>query len=164
MPRKQPSRKKATPRLKNRPRLPRAKNKPSIKRRERVVARHIEQLYGTVYCPALRANVAFNRKTSKREAVTHSVGDRDSTLFALNIEQLLQTATIVDRLAPKPGNKTQAPFCKMIILEQKIKGHGIARIVIGKYKPNYQPRISNYCHYCVTRWNIKKEPVKRRGG
>lgn len=65
------------------------RSKHAIKRRERVVARHIENLYGTVYCPALRANVAFNRKTSKREAVTHSVGDRDSSLFALNIEQLL---------------------------------------------------------------------------
>lgn len=160
---KQPSKKKSTPRLKNRPRLPRAKNKPARKRRSNTIARHIEKLYGTVYCPALRANVAFNRKTSKRESVVHSSGDRDSTLFALNIELLLQTATIADRLDPKPGNKQQAPFCKMIILEQKIKGHGTARIVVGKYKPDYQPRISNYCHYCVTRWNIKKGPVKRRG-
>ena len=51
----------------------------------------------------------------------------------------------------------------MIVLEQKTKKHGTARIVVGKYKPDYQPRISNYYHYCVTRWNIKKGPVKRRG-
>lgn len=157
MPRKQPSRKKVTPRLKNSPRLPRAKNKPAIKRRERVVARHIEQLYGTVYCPALRANVAFNSKTSRKEAKQHSSGDSDSALFALNIEQLLQTATIVDRLDPKPGNKTQSPFCQMIILEQKIKRHGTARITIGKYRPNYPDKMAPYCHYCVTRWVLYKK-------
>lgn len=133
------------------------RSKHAIKRRERVVARHIENLYGTVYCPALRANVAFNRKTSKREAVTHSVGDRDSSLFALNIEQLLQTATLVDRLNPKPGNKQQSPFCQMIVLEQKIKKHGTARIVIGKYKPGYNLAAAPYCHYCVTRWRINKK-------
>ena len=156
MTRKQPSKKKSTPRLKNRPRLPRAKNKPSIKQRKRVVARHIEQLYGTGYCPALRANVAFNSKTSRKEAKQHSSGDRDSALFALNIEQLLQTATIVDRLDPKPGNKTQTPFCQMIILEQKIKRHGTARITIGKFKTGYNLSSAPYCHYCVTRWRINK--------
>ena len=107
--------------------------------------------------------MAFKRKTSRKEAMQQSSGDHDSTLFVLNIEQLLKTATIVNRQSPKPGNRQQAPFCKMIILEQKIKGHGTARIVVGKYKPDYQPRISNYCHYCVTRWNIKKGHVKRRG-
>jgi len=156
MTRKQPSKKKSTPRLRTQPRLPKAKCKAAIRQREHVVARHIESLYGTIYCPALRAKVAFNRKTSKREAVTHSVGDRDSTLFTLNIEQLLQTASIVDRLPPKSGNKQQAPFCKMIILEQKIKGHGTARIVIGKYKPDVRDTIASYCHYCVTRWIIRK--------
>jgi hypothetical protein len=157
MTRKQPSKKKSSPRLRTQPRLPKAKSKAAIRQREHVVARHIESLYGTIYCPALRSKVAFNRKTSKREAIAHSSGDRDSTLFVLNIEQLLQTASIVDRLPPKPGNKQQAPFSKMIILEQKIKGHGTAKIVIGRYKPNYPDKSAPYCHYCVTRWNIIKE-------
>ena len=157
MTRKQPSKKKSSPRLRTQPRLPKAKSKAAIRQREHVVARHIESLYGTIYCPALRAKVAFNRKTSKREAVTHSVGDRDSSLFTLNIEQLLQTASIVDHLPPKPGNKQQAPFSKMIILEQKIKKHGTARIVIGKYQPGYNLAAAPYCHYCVTRWKINKK-------
>lgn len=155
MTRKQPSKKKSSPRLRTQPRLPKAKNKPARKKRVDFITRHIESLYGTVYCPALRANVAFNRKTSKREAISHSSGDRDSTLFALNIEQLLQTASIVDRLPPKPGNKQQVPFCQMIIMEQKIKGLGTARITIGKYKPGYNLVEAPYCHYCVTRWKYK---------
>ncbi len=44
------------------------------------------------------------------EMLTHSVGYRDSTMFALNIEQLLKTASIVDRLPPKLGNKQLAPY------------------------------------------------------
>lgn len=154
---RKPSKKKQTPRLQNRPKMPRARTKPAIKRRENVVSRHIEQLYGRVYCPALRANVAFNNRTSRREARQHSTGDRDSALFAVNIEQLLQTATLVDRKPTKPGNKTQAPFCEMMILEQKIKRHGTARITIGKYKPGYPDIVAPYCHYCVTRWNINKK-------
>lgn len=156
MPRRQPSRKKKTPRLQKRPKMPRAKTKPAIKRREKTVSRHIEQLYGRVYCPALRANVAFNRRTSSKEARAHSAGDRDSALFAVNIEQLLQTATVVDRLPTKPGNKSQAPFCEMVVLEQKIKRHGTAKITIGKYKPDYKDTAASYCHYCVTRWNLRK--------
>ena len=31
-------------------------------------------------------------------------------MFALNIEQLLKTASIVDRLPPKLGNKQLAPY------------------------------------------------------
>ena len=139
------------------------RSKHAIKRRERVVARHIENLYGTVYCPALRANVAFNRKTSRKEAMQHSSGDHDSTLFVLNIEQLLKTATIVNRQASKPGNRQQAPFSEMVILEQKIKGYGKAKIVLGKYKPDYPDKSAPYCHYCVTRWSVtKKERVKPR--
>lgn len=157
MPNKKPSEKKLTPRLKNRPKMPRSKGKPAVKRREKTVARHIEQLYGTVYCPALRANVAFNKRTSRREAKQHSAGDRDSALFALNIEQLLQTATLVDRRPAKPGNKSQSPFSEMVILEQKIKRHGTARITIGKYKPEYPDTAAPYCHYCVTRWIINKK-------
>ena len=142
------------------PAPPGGRSKHAIKRCERVVARHIENLYRTVYCPALRANVAFNRKTSRKEAMQHSSGDHDSTLFVLKIEQLLKTATIVNRQSPKPGNRQQAPFSEMVILEQKIKGYGKAKIVIGKYKPDYPDKSAPYCHYCVTRWGVTK---KREG-
>ena len=51
----------------------------------------------------------------------------------------------------------QSPFCQMIVLEQKTKKHGTARIVIGKYKLGYNLAATPYCHNCVTRWRINKK-------
>lgn len=144
----------------NRPSVTKPRTSKAIPKRRKAVAAHVRSLYGTTYCPALGAFVAFNRKTSLREAQTHSVGDRDSTVMLLNIEDLLKIATKVDTLKPKPNIKQQRSFEDMIILSAKVYKMGTARITIGKYKPDVVAD-APYCHYCVTRWSVRKHGRKK---
>lgn len=153
---KKPSKKK-TGRVipKNRPAVTKPRTRKAIPARRKAVIAHVVSLYGSVYCPALGASVAFNRKTSLREAQTHSVGDRESAVMLLNIEDLLKVATKVDNLKPKPNVKQQRSFEEMIILSAKVYRMGTARITIGKYKSDVIAD-APYCHYCVTRWSVRK--------
>lgn len=129
-----------------------------------MIKKHVTKLYGVQYCPALNANVAFVNHPTKSEMMHHSSKNADSTLFAVNIEHLLKIATIIERKDPKPNNKSQSIFSDIFILEAKVKGavaskakgHGTAKITIGKLKEGTMAG-TVYCQYCVTRKSMKKQ-------
>lgn len=141
--------------LKDKDHLPRSNNSRSGTIRKKKIEKHVKELHGTVFCPGLNADVAFVNHPSTKEMIHHSSKSKDSTLFALNIEKLLKKAKVVKMVDPKKGDKSQQKFYKMIILEQKVKGHGTAKIVVGKYR---RKKLfgTKYCQYCVTRKYISK--------
>lgn len=104
------------------------------------------------YCNAIGDYVYFIKKSIK-ETMEHAAGDARSTLFAANLDSILEGAVKIRNLIP--NSKGQRAFSKIHLLICPIKRYGYAKVTIGElHKPFKQG--AKYVHYCVTAISLRE--------
>ena len=89
------------------------------------------------------------------ETGQHASIDKESTISALNLENLLTYSVIFrENLEPKPNQNQDYKFVEMIEFRCKIKGLGTSKIMVGKRASG------KHFEYCITRIDKQK---KRQG-
>lgn len=145
--------------VKNTPEIPHKKTKAAARIRKNIISTHIQSIYGTVYCPELDADVAFNKTVSNVETRYRASGSRKSTLLAVNIEALIPHAVKLYE-GPAKANGQQKEFCRMHVLIAAVRGVGYAKITIGEYADSSLSK-APYCHYCVTGISLRQLKNKK---
>jgi hypothetical protein len=138
--------------LKNVPFLPKGKDVESYRCRKSVILKGISLIKEPIYCPALNAQVSLKRK-GMDETLRYASMDKKSTLYALNLEQLLNGAVYICDL--EPHSKFQQSFLKMHLLICPVSRYGYAKIIVGEY---YKKELNkpNYTHYCVSKISLNQ--------
>lgn len=91
------------------------------------------------------------RFVSITETCTHACRSYNSTLAALNLDNILTDAKKV-RTIPSKNNGNQKPFDKMIVMEYDYEGMGTVRMTVG-----IKRRTHEKVQYCITVPHEKKE-------
>lgn len=88
------------------------------------------------------------------ETGQHASINKESTVVALNMKNLIINSVVFrDGIAPKPNQTKNFKFVEMIEFRCKIKGVGLAKLMVGKRTSG------KYFEYCIT----KIENEKRHG-
>ena len=130
--------------------VPMGETKEDIKAREAIISDVYRRWYEAnpskaVYNPHLKdyINVRF---LSINETVHHASMSYLSTLAVLQLDLILRNAIQVGKpQKPKPDNKNQSEFYKMIIMECPLIGIGTAKLTVGVKK-----KTGMKIQYCIT--------------
>ena len=130
--------------------VPIGETKEDIKAREAIISDVYRRWYEAnpskaVYNHHLKdyINVRF---LSINETVHHASMSYLSTLAVLQLDLILRNAIQVGKpQKPKPDNKNQSEFSKMIIMECLLIGIGIAKLTVGVKK-----KTGMKIQYCIT--------------
>lgn len=76
------------------------------------------------------------RQVSIEEAKEHSSKSYKSTLAFIKIDEVLAKAIKETTVMPKPGNKNQSKFEKLILMSHKIEGIGTIKLTVGILRSN----------------------------
>ena len=104
------------------------------------------------YCNALGNYVYFIKKSIK-ETIEHAAGDAKSTLFAANVDAIIDGAVKIRCLTP--NSKGQRAFSKIHLLICPIRHYGYAKLTIGELHTPFKQG-AKYVHYCVTAVSLKE--------
>lgn len=138
--------------LKNVPAVPKHKERSDIQNRRELIRCALKSLAKPIYCTALKSNVSVIKK-GVEETVRYASISQSSTMFALNLTDILREAVYVCEL--EPHNQNQAPFKSMHLLICPVKRYGYAKIVIGEFYDNTKD-LPKYSHYCITKISLKQ--------
>ena len=130
--------------------VPMGNSKEDIKAREAIISDVYRLWYESnpskaVYNSHLKdyINVRF---LSINETVHHASMSYLSTLAVLQLDLILKTAHQVGKpVKPKPDNKNQADFSKILIMECQLIGIGTAKLTVGVKKKSRMK-----IQYCIT--------------
>ena len=79
------------------------------------------------------------------ETSEHAAKSYLSTLAVLQLDSILIGAKKVSVRKPKPGNKNQKPFEKILIMEYTFIGIGVVKLTVGVRR-----RTQEKVQYCIT--------------
>ena len=85
------------------------------------------------------------RMVSIVETSEHAAKSYLSTLAVLQLDALLTGARKVSLKKPKPGNKNQQPFERIMIMEYDLVGIGTVKMTVGVRR-----RTQEKVQYCIT--------------
>ncbi len=144
----------AAPKVKltNMPVLPKQKTRSDIQNRRELIRRALKSLAKPIYCSALKSNVSVIKK-GVEETVRYASISHSSTMFAINLTDILREAVYICEL--EPHNQNQVPFKSMHLLICPVKSYGYAKIVVGEFYDNTKD-LPKYTHYCVTKISLRQ--------
>ena len=95
-------------------------------------------------------NVALNdfihvRFLSIQETVEHASYTYKSTLAVTYLTEILEKATVVNRVKPKPNNQNQKRFSEVIIMQFNKRTFGKVKLTVGVLKGSRKN-----IQYCIT--------------
>ena len=133
--------------------IPKGKN--MIQEREKIIENYIRKIKGSIYCPALNADVAITR-TGRNETIFRASGKYKSTIAALTLEDALTNADWIKSIPKKRNVKAQKIYKKLHLLAVIIRGVGIAKILVGEVDlEKYNSEKDRFKHYCITQVSIR---------
>ena len=95
-------------------------------------------------------NVALNdfihvRFLSIQETAEHAAFTYKSTLAVTFLSEILEKATVLNRVKPKPNNQNQKRFSEIIIMQYNKKAFGKIKLTVGVLKGSRKS-----IQYCIT--------------
>lgn len=139
--------------------VPAGKRKTDREARIDIISNYFDTLDHKYYCPALKDFVGIYRIT-KRESKHQSSKSQRSTISLLNLEKVLNGSVVLKSTAAK-SNGAQADFCKMFVLGCTIKGIGIVKTTVGKFKPDIH-KSTKFALYCITHIRVQRIKTKAK--
>ena len=136
--------------------IPNGDSKDDIEARARIISDVYRQWYDenptkAVFNDNLNDFIHI-RFLSINETIHHASRSYLSTLAVLQIDMVLKEACQVGKsVRPKPDNKNQADFSRMILMECPLIGIGVAKMTVGVKRKTGQK-----IQYCITAIEIKK--------
>lgn len=148
-----------SPTLKNRATVAVPSGQRNLPQRRQIIENYFGTLQQKYYCPALKDYVGIY-KTSRKESIYRGSASQQSTIATLNLEYVIKNSVRLSSTNAK-SNNSQRNFLKMFVLGCTIKGVGVVKTTVGKFKPHIH-NATDYALYCITAVKITRlKPVKR---
>ena len=135
--------------------IPEGKTLDDIKARETII-RDFYREWKTRNPSQRKYNLALKdyiniRMVSIVETSEHAAKSYLSTLAVLQLDSILMGAKQVSVRKPKPGNKNQKPFERILVMEYELFGIGTVKMTVGVRRKTREK-----VQYCITAINNKE--------
>ncbi len=124
----------------------------AIKERKNLIAKSMKYNKKPIFCKALNQDV-FIQKKSIKETKEHASLCVKSTLYAINVADIIENAIYIKSLVPNSRN--QSSYKQMHLLICPIKTYGYAKLIIGELFNPYKDG-AKYIQYCVTHISLRE--------
>jgi hypothetical protein len=135
--------------MENKPEIPQGETREEIQQREKIIKDFYAQ-WNAVNPTKHVFNIALNdfihvRFLSIQETAEHAAAGFKSTLAVTFLTEILEKATIVNRVKPKTNSKNQKRFSEIIIMQYTKKAFGKIKLTVGVLRGSKQ-----HIQYCIT--------------
>ena len=129
--------------------IPQGQEREDIRQREKII-KYFYTMWNAANPTKHIFNIALNdfihiRFLSIQETAEHAAFTYKSTLAVTYLSEILEKATIVKRVKPKPDNQNQKRFSEVIIMQYNKRAFGKIKLTVGVLRGSRQK-----IQYCIT--------------
>ena len=133
----------------NRLDIPQGRTVPEIQQREKFI-KNFYASWNAINPTKHIFNVALKdfihiRFLSIQETMNHAGATYESTLAVTYLTEILEKATVVKRVKPKPNNQNQKRFSEVIVMQYNKPAFGDVKLIVGVLRGSRQN-----IQYCIT--------------